>query len=256
MREYLQARIIESMQLSGAMIPLAFHGGTALRFLYGIPRNSEDLDFALERKRSDFELTYHMKALKARMSIEGYSLELRLKEQKIVHSASIRFPGLLYEMGLSSHRDETVSINVEVDTNPPAGARLETTVVRRYVTLRLQHHDRSTLLSGKLNSIMTRKYTKGRDIYDLFWYLADRRWPEPNLEHLNNALRQAGWKGESLTAGNWRNILREKIDAISWTRAINDVRPFLETSVDVAILTKENLIHLLSEPSPGGGNRN
>lgn len=31
------------------MIPLAFHGGTALRFLYGSPRYSKDLDFALER---------------------------------------------------------------------------------------------------------------------------------------------------------------------------------------------------------------
>lgn len=27
-REYLQARILESLQRSGAMIPLAFHGGT------------------------------------------------------------------------------------------------------------------------------------------------------------------------------------------------------------------------------------
>lgn len=33
-REYLQARILGAMQRAGAMIPLAFHGGTALRFLY------------------------------------------------------------------------------------------------------------------------------------------------------------------------------------------------------------------------------
>ena len=33
------------------MIPLAFHGGTALRFLYTSQRYSEDLDFALERDR-------------------------------------------------------------------------------------------------------------------------------------------------------------------------------------------------------------
>jgi predicted nucleotidyltransferase component of viral defense system len=48
-REYLQARILESLQRAGAMVPLAFHGGTALRFLYAIPRYSEDLDFALEK---------------------------------------------------------------------------------------------------------------------------------------------------------------------------------------------------------------
>ena len=48
-REYLQARILQSLQRTGAMQSIAFHGGTALRFLYNIPRYSEDLDFALER---------------------------------------------------------------------------------------------------------------------------------------------------------------------------------------------------------------
>ena len=32
-REYLQALILQSLQRSGAMTTLAFHGGTALRFL-------------------------------------------------------------------------------------------------------------------------------------------------------------------------------------------------------------------------------
>jgi hypothetical protein len=47
-REYLQARILAALQRAGAMIPLAFHGGTTLRFLYTHGRYSEDLDFALE----------------------------------------------------------------------------------------------------------------------------------------------------------------------------------------------------------------
>ena len=55
-REYLQARILGSMQRAGAMIPLAFHGGTALRFLYRIPRYSEDLDFALEGPVGQYDL--------------------------------------------------------------------------------------------------------------------------------------------------------------------------------------------------------
>ncbi len=55
-REYLQARILSGMQRAGAMIPLSFHGGTALRFLYGVPRYSEDLDFALERPEPGYNL--------------------------------------------------------------------------------------------------------------------------------------------------------------------------------------------------------
>ena len=40
-REYLQALILHSLQRTGAMTMLAFHGGTALRFLYSLPRYSE-----------------------------------------------------------------------------------------------------------------------------------------------------------------------------------------------------------------------
>jgi hypothetical protein len=52
-REYLQARILGALQRAGAMIPLAFHGGTALRFLFASARYSEDLDFALEQVVAD-----------------------------------------------------------------------------------------------------------------------------------------------------------------------------------------------------------
>ncbi|MCE7990133.1 MAG: hypothetical protein DYG89_54005 [Caldilinea sp. CFX5] len=56
-REYLQMRILQSLQRAGAMIPLAFHGGTALRVLYHLPRYSEDLDFALERQQAHYQST-------------------------------------------------------------------------------------------------------------------------------------------------------------------------------------------------------
>ena len=55
MREYLQARILEGLQRAGAMSPLAFQGGTALRFLYRLPRYSEDLDFTLEGPRESYD---------------------------------------------------------------------------------------------------------------------------------------------------------------------------------------------------------
>jgi hypothetical protein len=157
-REYLQARILDSLQRSGAMIPLAFHGGTALRFLYGIPRYSEGLDFALERDAPRYSLPAYLTTLRTALSTEGYQIGLRVSERKVVHSALVRFPGLLYEMGLSPHQDEMLAVKIEVDTNPPAGAGLATTVVRRHVLLQLQHHDRASLLAGKLHAILQRPY--------------------------------------------------------------------------------------------------
>jgi hypothetical protein len=46
-REYLQARVPESLQESGIFMNWAFVSGTALRFLHSIPRFSEDLGFSL-----------------------------------------------------------------------------------------------------------------------------------------------------------------------------------------------------------------
>ena len=244
-REYLQARILGGLQRAGAMIPLAFHGGTALRFLFATARYSEDLDFALERARDQYDFRAYLRVIQAEFAAEGYVVELKVNDRKVVHSAFIRFPGLLYELGLSPHRDEVFSVKIEVDTNPPAGAVLTTSLVRRHVTLQLQHHDRASLLAGKLHAILQRPYVKGRDLYDLLWFLSDPDWPAPNLVMLNNALRQTGWHGESLTEGNWREAVRRRLQAVRWDQVVSDVRPFLEPSADPAILTPENLMRVL-----------
>ena len=55
-REYLQARTLQSFQEDGVFTRWAFQGGTALRFLFSIPRFSEDLDFALIHAREDAHL--------------------------------------------------------------------------------------------------------------------------------------------------------------------------------------------------------
>jgi hypothetical protein len=244
-REYLQARILGCLQRAGAMIPLAFHGGTALRFLYASARYSEDLDFALEQVRSQYDFRTYLRAIRGELAAEGYAVELKVSDQKVVHSAFVRFAGLLYELGLSPHRGQVLSVKVEIDTNPPAGAVLTTTVVRRHVTLQLQHHDRASLLAGKLHAILQRSYLKGRDIYDLLWYRSDPNWPAPNLTLLNNALQQTGWADVPLTEDNWREVVRDRLPTQAWDQVVADVRPFLEPSADLDLLTFENVMRVL-----------
>jgi predicted nucleotidyltransferase component of viral defense system len=244
-REYLQARILGGLQRAGAMIPLAFHRGTALRFLYGSARYSEDLDFALEQATEQYDLRAYLRAVQRAFTAEGYAVELKVNDRKVVHSAFIRFPGLLHELGLSPRREEVVAVKIEVDTRPPAGAVLATTVVRRYVTLQLQHHDRASLLAGKLHAILQRPYLKGRDVYDLMWYLSDADWPAPNLRLLNNALRQTGWTGADLTGSTWRDAVRSRLRTLAWERVVADVRPLLELGADPGLLTLDNVMRVL-----------
>ena len=125
-REYLQARILGALQRAGAMVPLAFHGGTALRFLYASARYSEDLDFALERADGAYDLHAYLRAIRRELEAEGYTLELRVNDRRTVHSAWVRFGGLPYELGLSPHTDQILRIKIEVDSRPPMGAGLAT----------------------------------------------------------------------------------------------------------------------------------
>jgi hypothetical protein len=244
-REYLQARILGVLQRRGAMIPLAFQGGTALRFLFATARYSEDLDFSLERKAENYDFRAYLRAVQNEFSSEGYEVKVKVSDKRVVHNAFVRFPGLPFELGLSTDRRQSISVKLEVDTRPPAGAVLDTTVVRRYLLLQLQHHDRSSLLAGKLHAVLQRPYLKGRDIYDLIWYLSDPEWPPPNLELLNNALRQTGWEGRPLNSTNWRRAVREKVRDVSWDSVENDVSPFLGPGADPSILTRDNLMRLL-----------
>lgn len=246
-REYLQARILEQLQFLGAMIPLAFQGGTALRFLFGLPRYSEDLDFTLERNPDQYDFRNYLNKISREFEKEGYQVRLKIKDSSVIHGAFIRFPGLLFELGLSPHQNQVMAVKLEVDTNPPHGAGLGTTITRRHVTLQIQHHDRPSLLSGKLHAVLQREYTKGRDIYDLFWYLSNRNWPEPNLRLLNHALQQTDWEGGKMTPGTWRGVVRLKLEQLSWDRVVDDVKPFLEKQAQVELLTRENLLSLLDE---------
>jgi hypothetical protein len=245
-REYLQAQVLAALQRAGAMVPLAFRGGTALRFLYLIRRYSEDLDFALERPGPTYDFRGALEAIRSDMTREGYRVEIgKPSDRKVVHSAFVRFPGLLHEMGLSGQRTESLSVKLEVDTRPPAGARLETTVVRRHVLLRLQHHDRASLLAGKLHAILQRPWPKGRDFYDLVWYLSDPGWPPPNLVLLNNALARTGRTDPPLTEATWPKAVRERLRSVRWDALAADVGPLLESPEERALLTEDTLTRLL-----------
>lgn len=248
-REYLQARILLALQDHGAFADWAFVGGTALRFLFQLPRYSEDLDFSLSEPGRDAGFVKRLRGVKAALESEAYAVDVRVREQRTVASAFVKFRGILHEIGVSSNVDEVLAVKVEIDTNPPRGAALQTRVIRRFAMLSLLHYDKASLLGGKLHAVLTRKYTKGRDLYDLAWYLADPTWPAPNLTLLNNALRQTGWAGDVLLPETWRNAVAARLESVNWKQAVADVSPFLERPQDVALVSVNTLMGLVRHGS-------
>jgi predicted nucleotidyltransferase component of viral defense system len=245
-REYLQARILQSLQHAGTMQSLAFHRGTALRFLYQIPRYSEDLDFALEQNPDQYNFRDCLSHIERDFLAEAYSINFKISDKTAVHKAFVRFSGLLYELGLSAHKNEVIAVKLEIDTNPPGGAVLTSTSLKRHVALNLLHHDSSSLLAGKLHAVLQRSYPKGRDIFDLWWYLSQPKWAEPNLYMLNQALLQSGWAGQRIESNNWRKLIRERVEQLDWKEdVLRDAHAFLIDSAWEKTVDKDQLLRLL-----------
>jgi len=247
MREYLQATVLASMQSAKAFRSLAFHGGTCLRFVYGIARFSEDLDFALERPEVGFAFADMVARVVRDLTAQGYLVRATVNDTAVVNKAFIGFVGAEYEAGISPHADKVFRIKIEVDTRPSAGATLQVSGVRSFeYGLRLQHHDLPSLFAGKLAAVLSRQYTKGRDLYDLWWYLQDPQDLSPNIEMLHNALRQTPGGADVLDATEWPAAVLSRLADVDWPAAQADVDRLLERPNEAELLTGETFRELLA----------
>ena len=244
MREYLQAYILRIMHEKSIFSSTAFIGGTALRFLYNLPRYSQDLDFSLTN-RGKPAFAPLMKLIKNELSLAGYDVSITFNDQRPVQSAFIKFRGLMKDAGISAFDAQNLSIKIEIDTNPPRGAVTETRVVNKYFPLSFLTYTKGSLFAGKLHAVLSREYTKGRDFFDVGWYLSKWEWLSPNITFLTNALKQTGWNKEYPSENTWRDIVYEAVDKADWRKVKKDVESFLERPEDLNVFTKENVLNLL-----------
>lgn len=245
MREYLQANILRALGDRRFFRANAFVGGTALRFMHGLPRFSEDLDFSLI-SASDEPFASLMASVKKELLSAGYQVEAKYSDQKTVFNAFFKFKGLMFDAGLSPLKDQNFSVKIEIDTKPPEGGAPETKTVNKFFPLTFLTFDLSSLFAGKIHALLTRKYTKGRDFFDLGWYLSRPETLEPNFIFLKNALKQTGYKEEMPTTENWRQILARVVDNADWPALTKDVENFLENPGDLNTLNKDRFLALLT----------
>jgi len=116
--------------------------------------------------------------------------------------------------------------------------------VTRQLSFLLQYYDPPSLMAGKLHALLTRRYAKGRDWYDLVWYLSQRPPLSPNLTLLQNALDQTQGAGR-IEARRWREQVSDRLAALDIKALLDDVSPFLERPQDATMITRDNLLGLL-----------
>lgn len=245
-REYLQSYILRIMQDFGAFHYCAFVGGTALRFLFDLPRFSEGLDFSLVNKQEK-PFVELIARIKKELELSGYNVEISYKDDKTVQSAMIKFSNLMYEAGLSRLKGQKIFVKLEIDTNPPRGAEFSTKIVNKYFPLSFLAYDLSFLFAGKMHAVLTRRYSKGRDFFDIFWYLSRMKDIKPDIAFLRNALKQTGWDKAMPEKNNWRDYLKRKVEDVNWDVVNKDVGSFLENRADMNIFTKENLLKIIAQ---------
>jgi predicted nucleotidyltransferase component of viral defense system len=214
-------------------------GGTALRFVFNLPRFSEDLDFSLE-KAIGYAPEEWMKKLKNDLSLSGFGVSVSWNDKTTVHKAWIKVSEVLKDAGLAAMRDQKLSIKLEVDTRPPTGGISNNVMITRHRVMAIRHYDMPSLMAGKLHALLTRKYPKGRDWYDFLWYMGHRPPVEPNLTQLQNALDQTEGK-DAFKADEWRHNVRTKIESIDCGKLADDVQPFLERPEDASLLNLQNI---------------
>lgn len=221
LREYLQCKILELLFESRFASKFAFLGGTCLRIVHNSQRFSEDLDFDnFNLSEGDFEAVSQI--IKTGLERQGFRVDIRNVLRGAYH-CYIRFPGLLFEAGLSGHREARILINLDTE---PQGFSFEPDLyfLNRFdVFTNLRTTPMDLLLSQKILALTHRRQPKGRDFFDAVFLFGKT---QPNYLFLKSRL------GISSSVELKTHLLSvcEKLD---FQALATDVQPFLFNPADV-----------------------
>jgi predicted nucleotidyltransferase component of viral defense system len=220
LREYLQYKILEVIFSSPLANTLSFMGGTAIRIIHSNSRFSEDLDFDNRSlDRSGFERLTGL--IQKRLSREGYEVEMKNVLRTGFHS-SIRIPGILLKTGISGHKDEKLTI--QVDSEPQNFSYTpEKILINKFdVFFRVQVVPVDILLAQKITCLFTRKRPLGRDFYDIIFLMAKTK---SNLDYIQ-------LKTGLATPGKIKKQILLLCKGLDFKRLSREVAPFLMNKND------------------------
>jgi predicted nucleotidyltransferase component of viral defense system len=157
-------------------------GGTCLRFVYRVERFSEDLDFDLIKGGLNYKELAEL--IEKKLRELGFSVDTSVKKRENVITVNVKFSGVMKEMGLSVMDDQKLKIKFEIDPNPRENIKYESRYISAYgKSFNIISNSLETLFAQKIVAIVFRPYQKGRDFYDLVWFLSQKKI-EPNYKIL------------------------------------------------------------------------
>lgn len=181
LREYLQYKMLAVIFGGKFSSKLAFMGGTAIHIVHGAGRFSEYLDFD-NRGLSRDEFRALTRSVARQLSLEGFNAKHTVSF-KGAFSADIKITGLLYEMGLSGHKEERVLVKIDAEAQDFRYAPQRVIINKFDVLAGIGVVPEDILLSQKFYAILKRKRPMGRDFYDAMFLYGKTK---PNFLYLKN----------------------------------------------------------------------
>lgn len=225
-KEYLQVLVLHYLYAHPRYAGLVFYGGSCLSQCYGLPRLSEDLDFvdvegsvSLEACAKDLEAFFREKTdLRASVQVQKFRIYLK-------------FP-ILKELGLQKSESESNLLFLKVEVFKEfdfcTTYVIETKPLFRFnKSVLVKTFDLPTLMATKIRAVLYRKWektdksghtriaVKGRDYFDLMWYL--EKGIKPNLACIE----------PELTIERLKENLRMQVEKIDTRSIVLDLEHFI-----------------------------
>ncbi len=247
-KEITQEIILYALSKTSFFDNAYFCGGTALRIVHGLNRFSEDLDFATNIESIDFNFNFNDYMNEVLSTLKQYGLNMivkKIRDDNVVKARELKEDSDQWTLSFPSNKQlKKIVIKLEIDTKPPTGA----IITKANLDFPLLHQVKigsiETLFSGKLHALLCRGFIKGRDWYDLLWYI--KKKSNINYDLLKNALSQIGpYQGQNLKIVDRDFVVEKlsiKIKTLEWKEIKRDVERFLKPEeLDTLKLWDEDL---------------
>lgn len=196
LKEELQLYILDFIYNRPECNKWVMYGGSAIRIIHNLDRLSVDLDFEVE----DAVTEKFLEELKTKIEdhfTNRYNTDadfLKIKPKK--HGLTLKFcVGKLIDGHASEWIDITIDLNYFIA--PKTVVREYRTINENQFSFTVATYNKSALMASKIAAIFLRKPRgvdkniydyKGRDIYDLLWYMSKKITPD--FDYLNAKLKE------------------------------------------------------------------
>lgn len=259
LKEILQEIILLGLYRADFFEKAAFYGGTAMRILYGLDRFSEDLDFTLLKPENSFKLDKYFSILVRELKAYGFDAKLSRVEKddkRVTESAFLKANTQLLFLNITGaghfaskiQKNQLIKIKFEVDVDPATYFETEVKTLLLPSSFSIKALTLPSLFAGKMHAALLRKWksrVKGRDFYDVVWYLA--RQVPLNKNYLEEKMRASKAINKPLTKDFLIDLFRERIRSIDLEQAKQDVYPFIKDRRQVEIWSVEFFSEIIAK---------